>query len=536
MKFEKKLIILSGDSFAKGTLTLERNAYGMFATFSVYNLPDLNDGEYAAGIKNNTHIFNRKLGNLGRILLRFKIEDTDLSDVHCVIYDSEKETPLLYGTNSQNKLWHGNMMDGFKEKKSAKPALSPENISDETNLPAYAKKEPSDINDFFLDIFPRSDSRYMDNAVAAVNYYPGDMNIEVSYSDRKGIETPVNPLDKIVSEKIAEKKQKEQARVNNKTPENAEQNEETAATKAPWEFQREYIQKDTKSYILNKDSENFRDTGEKVFEEQIISDTVVNEEQSAQRAEEKESESQFISDTVENEERPKADNEPMFYQTFADEGVPMGTNEICEEDNDEFCVFDNAGYVVGKEIAKNAAQEKFYDEKTTDAQIKSFKRPSLFGAAKIPVKPQNFQKSGARINSERNKDVAATIPPLSQFSAENAVKNIVTKMIFYEQVKDQLDDLFATNPKFELLEKMMPDTKWIKVDYDNNGKYYVVGLIGANPDYLCYGVPARYTPQPPQDLSGYCQWLPVDHSKPEGDGFWLMFQDAISGESIKDLI
>lgn len=99
MKFEKKLIILNGEYNGKGTLNLEHNAYGIFVTLNLHNLPDLKSGEYCVGIKNSMVAYTRQLGALGRILLRFQIDLLSLDEIHCVIFDTVSLTPVMYGTN-----------------------------------------------------------------------------------------------------------------------------------------------------------------------------------------------------------------------------------------------------------------------------------------------------------------------------------------------------------------------------------------------------------------------------------------------------
>ena len=74
-------------------------------------------------------------------------------------------------------------------------------------------------------------------------------------------------------------------------------------------------------------------------------------------------------------------------------------------------------------------------------------------------------------------------------------------------------------------------SRFVKIAVEDSDKYYCVGLVGS-PDYICYAVPAVYTPQPPEELDGYCQWLPTDENRPEGDGFWVIYQDAVSGDSV----
>jgi hypothetical protein len=107
---------------------------------------------------------------------------------------------------------------------------------------------------------------------------------------------------------------------------------------------------------------------------------------------------------------------------------------------------------------------------------------------------------------------------------------------FYQTVKSQLDDLFANYPREEYLCGLFEGTEWVRVNYDNAGQYYTVGLIydGDTVRCICYGVPGRYAPRPPAELTGFCQWLPFSTDEPQGGGYWLMYQDAETGKSITD--
>ena len=127
----------------------------------------------------------------------------------------------------------------------------------------------------------------------------------------------------------------------------------------------------------------------------------------------------------------------------------------------------------------------------------------------------------ARMESEESDIPAPTVPPDGR------------ETTFYEQMKESIEKLFATGERETRLEDAMPFTRWVRVDYSDNGKYYVVGLIGDKPDYICYGLPAKYTPDPPEETDGKCGWLPLDPARPEGDGFWLMYQSAETGESVE---
>ncbi len=109
---------------------------------------------------------------------------------------------------------------------------------------------------------------------------------------------------------------------------------------------------------------------------------------------------------------------------------------------------------------------------------------------------------------------------------------------FYLDMKGQIDNLFANNPTEDYLQNLIPNSKWVKVGLENDEDYYVLGLIYDNEKllYISYGVPGVYQKIPPRELSGFPVWFPLDEKNPQGFGYWLSYQDAESGESVKAII
>ena len=108
------------------------------------------------------------------------------------------------------------------------------------------------------------------------------------------------------------------------------------------------------------------------------------------------------------------------------------------------------------------------------------------------------------------------------------------KKSFLQEMTPHINNLFSQNPSEEYLEKLIPSSKFVKVSLDEEN-YYVLGLIYEEDviKYICYGVPGIYQKTPPKQLSGYPFWFPLDESKKDGFGYWLSYQDAENGESIK---
>ncbi len=104
---------------------------------------------------------------------------------------------------------------------------------------------------------------------------------------------------------------------------------------------------------------------------------------------------------------------------------------------------------------------------------------------------------------------------------------------FYITAQRELETIFDNFPAYDNLKCYFPDSKWVQIPYDNN-RFYVVGLIKEDKKekYICYGVPEKYSLEPPKDLKGYCTFIPLSIFDMQGDGFWMMFQDAVTGECV----
>ena len=108
------------------------------------------------------------------------------------------------------------------------------------------------------------------------------------------------------------------------------------------------------------------------------------------------------------------------------------------------------------------------------------------------------------------------------------------EMPYYLTAKKELDELFDKFPLDDSLTRYFPDSKWVKIFYSAE-KYYLVGLVKENniPKYICYGVPDKYSEKAPNALDGVCSFIPNSLFDLQGDGYWMIFQDAITGNCIK---
>lgn len=415
MVFEKKLIILTGDGGAKGTLKTERNAYGLKCEINAYNIGKKSGSGYFLAVKEDDSVKEYPLGislEGGKEILLS--ENTAVSKAHFVIYEAGKDA-LLYGTLNRNRLWKGNLPNGRKrEVHGEKDAI------DESKINKAEKEEFrfSKRSETFLDIFP-SEGGYDDNAVAEVNYYAADFGKEALTGEK-------NPPCK--AENNYEEKKKE--------------------------------------------------------------------------------------------------------AVYNDQGIRVEYMRGAKPEGDVKLRISDLQYAFLKDYEKKI-RIKLNSEEDRDIKRVEEVPPRGTGVKNTKKSLRNSVSSGVNVFMRRmdalSKGSSVLVPSVSE---ENEAFIRGRELSYYEQVSDQIEKLFTEGTRETELESLMPHTKWVRVDFSGDGRFYVVGLVGDKPDYICYGLPADYSPEPPDEISGYCGWLPLDVKNPQGKGYWLLYQDADTGESV----
>ncbi|MGN0797878.1 MAG: hypothetical protein ACI4M5_06675 [Christensenellales bacterium] len=116
--------------------------------------------------------------------------------------------------------------------------------------------------------------------------------------------------------------------------------------------------------------------------------------------------------------------------------------------------------------------------------------------------------------------------------SENAGEEQKPSTDFYNSIKDELDKLFETYQADEELERLIENSKWVRVPTGEEG-YYVTGIIYYDgvPQIICYGVPDKDDSNPPPCNSTCRQWLPIVEN---GRGYWMMYQSAVDGEFVEE--
>lgn len=103
---------------------------------------------------------------------------------------------------------------------------------------------------------------------------------------------------------------------------------------------------------------------------------------------------------------------------------------------------------------------------------------------------------------------------------EKDTKSIIQAII------PQFKYVFENYTADETLNNLIPNSKFVKIN--ENNEEYSIGAIydDENMKYICYAVLCNYNTPAPQELGEHYQWLPLDKEDPLSEGYYIVFQDA----------
>ena len=225
-------------------------------------------------------------------------------------------------------------------------------------------------------------------------------------------------------------------------------------------------------------------------------------------------------------------NKEEMYSLGEDEEIENAVTQTLEDDKE---------YQDCSHCSKCKYREAFYHEQPDqkDMEQNNFEQQPQVDVLKKVESPQEPSKQQENIEPVPNiePDLCTSSSQTMQeakFINLKSDEEIDDDKNFYEQVKSQIDELFEQYEPEQTLQDLLPNSKWVRVRYENSENFYVLGLIYEDNQikYISYGLPADNPKTPPRDLQEYAQWLPIDTNNPDGKGYWLVYQSAESGESI----
>jgi len=510
MGYSKKVLILSettkgfGTGAVKGVAAIEQFGQRARCSINIFNLKDISKGLFAFGVaSDNSPVYTQRLGQKGKINATMTLGEIDLrGNLYCVLcyISDENIIPIAWGANNAKKLWETNILDGFKS--IIRPAMF------------AGKLEKVEIKKENLGILPQA---------TQTRDYPNAPNAQITQTR----DYPSEP--KAQSDIVAHKSEPKPSFVQQYRTQSSYQRPTKPLTDSffdkPLSIPKIMVAKISKVI----------DEAERDYDDSKISKTAYYPQDI--KARDIMEESAAAAQAVQEAARHSG-----FYEAF--EKIP---NELIDSYQDQRQDYSQTNYnqshiqrqseYIEQEQVSQPKQEQEYSQDDLFQVYYPQDNHEDLSDKDNDFKPRYISSWGG-YNNIRLKDQDEQDQNIDQ-DQDNKSEQAEPKddePKYFLSVKDQLDKLFENSPPEEKLNNLMPDTYWVKVEIGQN-QYYVVGLIGEGPDYIGYGVPGAYSVNPPKELQGYCKWLALDKDNPQGEGYWMMYQDADNGQSINlDLI
>lgn len=303
-----------------------------------------------------------------------------------------------------------------------------------------------------------------------------------------------------------------------------------AKTEIPLEINLE-SQDELSAVVYSEDGSEMLSGGKKtkfVFPKEIFDPTPQESKYTAKESDNAERTAAVADDTEENATENAANN------------ATENTGENAGESNAEKVAETSAENVQAEQADTNSAAEIEAEQAGADineaeadevsATEEREAEPDDSATATVGEEKKNEEAATETAGKEAqkvDKDKDDTIDLRAAFSgfAFNKGEN------FYINIRGKLEEIMTINPECKELERLIPDSKWVKVYYDED-EYYVVGILteeGAV-KYLGYGVPGVEGIRPPKEAEELCDFLASDG---EEEGYWIMLQKADNGELVK---
>ncbi len=213
---------------------------------------------------------------------------------------------------------------------------------------------------------------------------------------------------------------------------------------------------------------------------------------------------------------------PVAYGAFSPEAKPE--KEVLIDAERAYYAGDDAG---GQE--KKSVDDETYDDEVVAAE--NYYAYESESGMKRGGENENATDADENVGVKSGgfKKKEADEYDLSAFVDE---ENGGEKGTYYERIKPQIERLFQEFNEEKSLSEVVPDSRWVKIKYDGDD-YYVVGVIydKNRPLYICYGVEGRYG-EKPEKIGDYCSFIPSSIFNLKGDGYWVMYQSAITGKCL----
>lgn len=534
MVYEKKMLILSGEG--SGVVMIEKSARGV--RFALRTLGLARSDNARAGIITRKAVYVRDLPAETDPSAVFYIDDAETDDLHFAVFDARLR---LYGTTAATRMWEANVMD-LLNKYGAPVVLPARELPSLPPVSAPPKVLPTPdgtgIPQSRLDIY--GDDALAENDIYTSIDFSARMREVDGFLDTPRILGATNAAYSITPPRGA--------KADAATPSHTEaaSAETTAAMPRPSALDglAPHIMPppDVPAYMLFPPDADASASAAATTDwvREPVADKPSGSEPSVEYAKTDDTAVAVESASVETEQaRTQSDgafDEPAStaqkYETvkravapsddtasFIYNPVPPSAEGFAQTADEEENGY-SAAAATEKVEADTTASADNADGGAEGADAQTDERAADDAVCAMPWElTARWLKSRSERQPVVKRERVHTVEQKTRVAA-------LREVAFFERCRADIEKLFSSAPKDSELTALLPDIEWVRVEFGG----HAVGVGRSDNAFLCYAVAGQYEKTSP--LGDEAQWLPKLKNAPTGKGYWLIFQDLISGEII----
>lgn len=515
MVYEKKMLILSGEG--SGVVMIEKSARGV--RFALRTLGLARSDNARAGIITRKAVYVRDLPAETDPSAVFYIDDAETDNLHFAVFDARLR---LYGTTAPTRMWEANVMDLLnkygapvvlpsRELPSLPPVSAPPRVlpaADGTGIPQSRLDIYGDDalaeNDIYTSIDFSARMREVDGFLDTPRVLDGANGALYSRGPSIGDASNDDGMHGVSDDTDADKIGRAESAALNVAPRSDEQTRaEIAAVARPSALDglAPHIvpPPDVPAYMLFPPDREITD------EKADNTDKTDSMEKTVMSA-------AYGNDTAADDMSAAQKYEAVKRAVAPEEGIAdFILNPVA------------AGASVSATGSDGDERETDAADMSLDAVAESADARECETADEEYGMPWELTARWLKSRSERQPVVKhERVRQVGQRTQVAALREVA----FFERCRADIEKLFSSAPKDEELAALLPDIEWVRVEFGG----HAVGVGRSDNAFLCYAVAGQYEKTSP--LGDEAQWLPKLKNAPTGKGYWLIFQDLISGEII----
>ncbi len=214
----------------------------------------------------------------------------------------------------------------------------------------------------------------------------------------------------------------------------------------------------------------------------------------------------------------------------------ISLDDVLDVENFTFCLFQKGGDIFSIVYNGNCKIDAYRLKELIDENIEREQGQYVYDDEQIAT--VNYYHSNGLLNQNEDVDDNNSTQTEKEKTRDLLILNETigySNQNYYEKIKDKVNALISNNVKNDFLNAVYKGGVFVNVQYSKSN-YYTFGVIYDDlflktAKYICYSVLGSFN-KIPKGFENISKFIPLKNYLPYDDGYFIIFQDAITGKTL----